>query len=63
MTNDGTIPEILTFDNMMLLPGRSSDARYHSILGVEIGVAFTVSAIMFSIYANLSSKGRLHGGM
>lgn len=34
-------------------------ARSHSMLGVEVGVAFTVTAIMFSIYANLSSKGRL----
>jgi len=38
-------------------------ARSHSMLGVEIGVAFTVAAIMFAIYANLSSRGRLHGGL
>jgi hypothetical protein len=30
---------------------------------VEVGVAFTVSAIMFAIYANLSSRGKLKGGM
>lgn len=38
-------------------------ARSHSILGVEVGVAFTVTAIMFAIYANLSSKGRLEHGL
>lgn len=39
------------------------EARSHSMLGVEIGVAFTVSAIMFAMYANLSSKGELEGGL
>ncbi|MEM9281198.1 MAG: hydrogen gas-evolving membrane-bound hydrogenase subunit E [Verrucomicrobiota bacterium] len=38
-------------------------ARSHSMLGVEIGVAFTVTAIMFSIYANLSSRGVLKNGL
>ena len=38
-------------------------ARSHSMLGVEIGVAFTVSAIMFAIYANLASRGELKGGL
>ena len=38
-------------------------ARYYAMLGVEIGVAFTVAAIMFAIYANLSSRGRLQGGL
>ncbi len=38
-------------------------ARSHSMLGVEIGVAFTVTAIMFAIYANLSSRGRLRDGL
>lgn len=38
-------------------------ARSHSMLGVEVGVAFTVTAIMFAIYANLSSKGRLEQGL
>lgn len=38
-------------------------ARSHSVLGVEIGVAFTVTAIMFAIYANLSSRGKLEGGL
>jgi len=30
---------------------------------VEIGVAFTVTAIMFAIYANLSSRGTLRDGL
>ncbi len=38
-------------------------ARSHSMLGVEIGVAFTVMAIMFSIYANLSTRGTLKNGL
>jgi multicomponent Na+:H+ antiporter subunit B len=38
-------------------------ARYHSMLIVEIGVAFTVMSIMFLIYAVLSSKGRMRGGL
>jgi multicomponent Na+:H+ antiporter subunit B len=41
----------------------AAGARSHSMLGVEIGVAFTVSAIMFAIYANLSSKGKLREGL
>ena len=47
-----------------LLPSMTAaEARSHSMLGVEIGVAFTVSAIMFAIYANLASKGELEGGL
>ncbi|MDF1823530.1 MAG: MnhB domain-containing protein [Verrucomicrobiales bacterium] len=38
-------------------------ARSHSMLGVEVGVAFTVTAIMFAIYANLSSRGQLEKGL
>jgi len=30
---------------------------------VEIGVAFTVTAIMFSMYSNLSTRGRLSKGL
>ncbi len=41
----------------------AAEARSHSMLGVEVGVAFTVSAIMFAIYANLASKGELEGGL
>ena len=38
-------------------------ARYHSMLGIEIGVGFTVAAVMFLIYANLSSRGDLEEGL
>ena len=38
-------------------------ARSHSMLGVEVGVAFTVTAIMFAIYSTLSSNGRLDNGL
>lgn len=38
-------------------------ARSHAMLGVEIGVAFTVSSIMFGLYVCLSSQGRGEGGL
>ncbi len=38
-------------------------ARSHGMLIVEVGVAFTVSAIMFGIYTYLSTMGRLKGGL
>ena len=44
-----------------VLPVSREMARYHAMLGVEIGVGFTVTAIMFALYANLSSEGRLKG--
>ena len=46
-----------------ILPVSREMARYHAMLGVEIGVGFTVAAIMFALYANLSSRGRLEGGL
>ena len=46
-----------------ILPVTPIEARSYGILGVEIGVAFTVTAIMFAIYANLSSHGRMKGGL
>ena len=46
-----------------ILPEGREMARSHSMLGVEIGVAFTVTAIMFAMYANLSSRGQLRGGL
>lgn len=38
-------------------------ARSHGILGVEIGVAFTVMSILFAIYANLASNGEMDEGV
>ena len=46
-----------------VLPVSREMARYHAMLGVEIGVGFTVTAIMFALYANLSSEGRLKDGL
>ncbi|MBL4575268.1 MAG: hypothetical protein JKY51_04105 [Opitutaceae bacterium] len=46
-----------------LLPITPIEARSHSMLGVEIGVAFTVTAIMFSIYSNLVSSSRMKEGL
>ena len=46
-----------------VLPVSREMARYHAMLGVEIGVGFTVTAVMFALYANLSSEGRLKGGL
>ena len=47
-----------------ILPATDSImARSHGMLGVEIGVAFTVASVMFAIYANLSSRGNLKGGL
>jgi len=46
-----------------ILPGGVEDARSHSMLGVEIGVAFTVTAIMFSIYSSLASNGTMKEGI
>ena len=46
-----------------VLPVSREMARYHAMLGVEIGVGFTVTAIMFALYANLSTEGRLKGGL
>ena len=46
-----------------ILPGDAKWARSHSMLVVEIGVAFTVTAIMFSMYSNLSTRGRLSKGL
>lgn len=46
-----------------VLPVSPQMARYHAMLGVEIGVGFTVSAIMFALYACLSTGGRMKGGL
>jgi hypothetical protein len=47
----------------ILLTDGPEMARSHSMLGVEIGVALTVMSIMFAIFANLSSRGTLKGGL
>ena len=39
------------------------EAHSHGMLGVEVGVALTVMAIMFSLYADLASGGDLDEGL
>jgi multicomponent Na+:H+ antiporter subunit B len=39
------------------------EAHSHGMLGVEIGVAITVMAIMFSLYVDLASNGDLDEGL
>ena len=46
-----------------IFPVSRGMARYYAILGVEIGVGFTVASIMFVLYANLASEGRLKEGL
>ena len=46
-----------------IFPVSREMARYHAMLGVEIGVGLTVTAIMFALYANLSTDGSLKGGL
>jgi multicomponent Na+:H+ antiporter subunit B len=46
-----------------ILPVSPEMARYHAMLGVEIGVGFTVTAIMFALYASLSTDGRMRDGL
>lgn len=46
-----------------IMPATPIEARSHSMLGVEIGVGFTVTSIMFGIYANLATRGKLKGGL
>ena len=46
-----------------ILPVSPEMARYHAMLGVEIGVGFTVTAIMYALYASLSTDGRMQDGL
>ncbi|MFC1523528.1 DUF4040 domain-containing protein [Thermodesulfobacteriota bacterium] len=47
-----------------ILPATSSImARSHGILGIEIGVAIAVMAIMISIYRNIASHGEFDEGL
>ncbi len=48
----------------LIIPEASQvEARSYGILGVEIGVAIAVMAIMIAIYANLSSDGKYDKGL
>jgi multicomponent Na+:H+ antiporter subunit B len=46
-----------------VLPVSPEMARYHAMLGVEIGVGFTVTSVMFALYASLSTDGRMRDGL
>lgn len=66
----GVVPQVLGKNFLdfgvlqkILLTDGPEMARSHSMLGVEIGVALTVMSIMFAIFANLSSRGTLKGGL
>ncbi len=66
----GVLPQVLGKNFLdygalqkILLTDGPEMARSHSMLGVEIGVALTVMSIMFAIFANLSSRGTLKGGL
>jgi len=41
-----------------LLPANIPEARALGILGVEIGIGFTVMAVMISIFLNVASEGK-----
>ncbi len=46
-----------------ILPVSPVMARYHGMLWIEVGVTLAVMAVMFSIYVDLSSRGRLDEGL
>jgi multicomponent Na+:H+ antiporter subunit B len=47
-----------------ILPAAEEDmARSHGMLGIEVGVALAVMAIMVGIYANIASRGRMDKGL
>lgn len=46
-----------------IFPFSPEEARSQGIFWVEMGVAFTVSTTLFSIYAHLSSNGSLKNGL
>ena len=48
-----------------ILPATDSPemARYYGMLCVEVGVMFTVTSVMYLIYALLATRGRMKGGL
>jgi multicomponent Na+:H+ antiporter subunit B len=46
-----------------ILPLTPVEARSYGILGVEVGVAFTVMAVMFALYSDIATHGRLSRGL
>lgn len=48
----------------MILPATDSiEARSHAMLGIEVGVAIAVMAIIITIYANIASHGKYDRGL
>ena len=46
-----------------LLPVNPVDGRSLGILGIEVGVGFTVMAVMISIFLDLASRGKHEDGL
>jgi multicomponent Na+:H+ antiporter subunit B len=46
-----------------ILPLAVAEVRSLAILGVEVGVGFTVMSILFSVFADISTQGRLRRGL
>jgi len=55
--------EFLAYAGLTIFGFSEAMAHSHGILGVEIGVAVTVMAIMFSLYVDLASGGDLDEGL
>ncbi|MFZ5775922.1 MAG: hydrogen gas-evolving membrane-bound hydrogenase subunit E [Thermodesulfobacteriota bacterium] len=55
--------DFLSYGQLSVFGFSESMAHSHAILGVEIGVAITVMAIMFSLYVDLASGGDLDEGL
>ena len=59
MTNDGTISKILTFDNMMLLPGRSSVLPRDVNLTMRLTRDLTMNIPLLSAAMDTVTEARL----
>jgi len=59
MTNDGTIPEMLTFDNVMLLPGRSSVSPRDVNLTMRLTRDLTMNIPLLSAAMDTVTEARL----
>ena len=59
MTNDGTIPEMLTFDDVMLLPGRSSVLPRDVNLTMRLTRDLTMNIPLLSAAMDTVTEARL----
>ena len=65
---EGPVPQkvVTLFEQMLVCLGYATDpimARSHAMLGIEIGVAIAVMAIVVAIYINLVSDGKYDKGL